>query len=368
MQFDDLFYNLRLYFTPGIGHITIKRLLKHCGSAEAVYAEKKKTITRIEGISQTVVDKLFRPPDNQLIEKEIAKMQKLQINYCTFLDTSYPAPLQHCYDSPFMLFYEGKLPSEHHRIVSIVGTRSATEYGKACTNQLINDLAGYDITIVSGLAYGIDITAHLAAVKHDLETIAVVAHGLGYTYPALHKKHLSSILKKGGIITEYPSLIKPDKENFPMRNRIIAGLAEATIVVEASEKGGALITARIANSYNRDVFAFPGRTNDMYSQGCNRLIKNNEATLIESAEDLLVSLGIKKKKKAEVIQSRLFVELDQEEKILLDLLQPVDCLGIDDLSLNAGLPSSKTSALLLSLEMKGLVMSLPGKKYKTFST
>ncbi|MBE2247449.1 MAG: DNA-protecting protein DprA [Candidatus Competibacteraceae bacterium] len=364
MRPEELFHNLRMYFTPGIGHITIKRLIRHCGSAEAVYAEKKKALLKIEGINRAVLEKLFVQADNQLIEEEIKRMEKLGIKYCTFHDNEYPVALQHCTDSPFMLFFRGRLPSPHHRIISVVGTRSATEYGKECCNRLIQDFAGHDITIVSGFAYGIDITAHLAAIEHQIETIAVVAHGFGFMYPSLHRKYVSDLLKNGGIITEYPSMVKPDKENFPMRNRIIAGLAEATIVVEASEKGGALITARIANSYHRDVYAFPGRTSDPYSKGCNRLIKNNEAILVESADDILIALGMKLKKKKPAIQSRLFIELDQDEKILVELLQPVDNMGIDDLSLHAGFPSSKTASLLLSLEMKGLIHSIPGKKFK----
>lgn len=363
----ELFSLLRLYHTPGVGHITVKRLLNACGAAEAVFKESKKKLASIPGISQHTIQLLGLTPNEEIITEEINYIIKHQVGFCSITDPEYPAALHHCNDSPFLLFYRGRLPATGKRLISVVGTRSATDYGKECCVRLIKSLAEYEqIAIVSGFAYGIDIVAHQTAIECGLETYAVVGHGLRYVYPALHRKHVPSLISSGGMITELVSDAKPDKENFPKRNRIIAGMCEATIVVEASEKGGALITARIANSYHRDVFAFPGRITDGYSKGCNLLIKNNEAQLIESAEDVLAALGFRKKKKAPLVQSRLFVEMDQDEKSLVDILSNFGEITLDELSLQAEYPVSKTAALLLTLEMKGVVQSLPGKKFRIF--
>lgn len=365
----ELFYLLRLYYTPGIGHITIKRLLNACGSAENIFKESKKKLLQIPGISPHIANQIGINIHEKIIEQEINYITKHKIRYCSINDPEYPSALHHCNDGPFLLFYKGQLPASGKRLISVVGTRSATEYGKECCIRLIKSLAEYDqIAIVSGFAYGIDIVAHQAAIEFGLETYAVVGHGFRYVYPALHKKYVPSLIANGGMITELVSVAKPDRENFPKRNRIIAGMSEATIVVEASEKGGALITARIANSYHRDVFAFPGRVTDFYSKGCNILIKNNEAQLVESAEDILTSLGFKKKKKVAAVQSRLFVELEPEEKLLVDVLSNFGEISLDDLSFQADFPVSKTSALLLTLEMKGIVQSLPGKKFRLIGT
>lgn len=361
----ELYFLLRLYHTPGVGHITIKRLLNACGSAESIFKETKKNLAAIPGINPNTIHQLGLLPNDEMIEQEINYIHKHQIGFCSILDAEYPAALLHCNDGPFLLFYKGKMPAAGKRLISVVGTRSASEYGKECCVSLIKKLAEYEqIAIISGFAYGIDIIAHLTAIDCGLETYAVLGHGFRFVYPSLHRKYIPSLLSSGGLITELVSHAKPDKENFPKRNRIIAGMCEATIVVEASEKGGALITARIANSYHRDVFAFPGRVSDAYSKGCNLLIKNNKAKLIETAEDVLTNLGFKKKKKPSVIQSCLFIEMNQEEKTLVDILAKFSEISLDDLSLLAKFPVSKTSALLLTLEMKGAVNSLPGKKFK----
>jgi len=361
----ELYSLLRLYYTPGVGHITIKRLINACGSAEAIFKESKNRLGSIPGISQNTILQLGLMPNEEMIETEINYIYKNHIGYCSITDPEYPAALHHCNDSPFLLFYKGHMPAAGKRLISVVGTRSATEYGKDCCVRLIKSLAEYEqIAVVSGFAHGIDIVAHQTAVDCGVETYAVVGHGFRFVYPALHRKYIPSLVSSGGMITELVSDAKPDKENFPKRNRIIAGMCEATIVVEASEKGGALITARIANSYHRDVFAFPGRVSDTYSKGCNMLIKNNEAQLVETAQDVLTALGFKKKKKTPVIQSHLFVEMDQEEKTLVDILSNFGEISLDDLSLQAEYPVSKTAALLLTLEMKGAVLSLPGKKFR----
>jgi DNA processing protein len=361
----ELYYLLRLYFTPGIGHITIKRLLNACGSAEAIFKESKNSLASIPGISQHAIQQLSLLPNDKLIEQEINYIHKHHIGFCSITDPEYPAALHYCNDGPFLLFYKGRLPAAGKRLISVVGTRSATEYGKECCVQLIKCLAEYDqVAIVSGFAYGIDIIAHQTAIECGIETYAVVGHGFRFVYPSLHRKYIPSLISFGGIITELVSNTKPDKENFPKRNRIIAGMCEATIVVEASEKGGALITARLANKYHRDVFAFPGRVSDTYSRGCNLLIKNNIAHLVENADDILTALGFMKKKKSSVTQTSLFVEMDQEEKKLIDILSNFGEISLDDLSLQAEYPVSKTAALLLTLEMKGVVVSLPGKKFK----
>ena len=262
------------------------------------------------------------------------------------------------------MYSKGTVDYNNQRVISIVGTRKATDYGKDFCNELIKDLVPHNPLIVSGLAYGIDVCAHKAALQHNLPTIGVLAHGLDRLYPAQHKSVASQMLDNGALLSDFKSGTKPDRENFPKRNRIVAGMSDLTIVIESSKKGGSLITAHIANDYNRDVFALPGRIGDSQSEGCNNLIKSHKAALIQSAKDIEYVMGWEVQKKNTPIQTQLFVELTPEQKTLTAILSKQDKIGIDKLSLLAKMPMSQTTSLLLNLEFDGVVKSLPGKLYK----
>jgi len=299
-------------------------------------------------------------------EAELKFIEDNDINVVFYLDENFPQRLLNCPDSPTTLYYKGDIDFNASRILSVVGTRNATEYGKENCDKIIKALASHaeKTVIVSGLAYGIDICAHKAALKYKLPTVAVVGHGFHLMYPAQHRKYAEEIIQQGGLISEFNSKSVIDPRHFVRRNRIIAGMADATLVVESARKGGSLITAEIANSYNRDVFAFPGRIGDVYSQGCNHLIKTNQAHLIESVSDLEYILGWENDlSKKDAVQAKMFVELSPEEDLIVGLLSHEGNLGIDMLSIKSNLPMSRVSSLLLKMEFEGLVRALPGKIY-----
>lgn len=365
---DDLLkYKIGISLIPGIGSINAKKLIAYTGSIEGVFREKKKNLLKIPGIGESLAENIVNQKVLAEAEKEIAFINRYEIRYHFYLDEDYPARLKNCEDGPIILFYKGQTDFNQARILSIVGTRSATDYGKECCNKLIDDLKArnHQVLIVSGLAYGIDICAHRAALRNGFETVAVLGHGLATLYPSAHKATAKEIVKQGALVTDFVSNTEPDRNNFVKRNRIIAGLADATLVVESGVKGGALITADIAGSYNRDVMAFPGRCTDSCSQGCNWLIKTNKAALIESAEDLEYLLGWEppKSKKA-AVQTELFAEISPEEKQIIESLRETGELPIDSICLKTDMSMSKVSALLLNLEFAGMVRTLPGKVYR----
>jgi DNA processing protein len=274
--------------------------------------------------------------------------------------------LKGCSDAPIVLYYKGNANLNERRIISVVGTRNATNYGKEICEELIRSFSekSYPILVISGLAYGIDVYAHKACLKYNIPTVGVFAHGLDTIYPSLHAPIASKMLEKGGLISDFISETKIDRPNFLRRNRIIAGLADATIIVESAEKGGALVTADIANSYNRDVFAFPGRCTDMYSRGCNKIIKLNEAILVENQADIEKAMNWDIKVSTNrSYQTSLFIELTPEEQKLIDLLKGGDRF-VDEITIETQISMSKVSALLLGLEFKGMIVSLPGKMYR----
>ncbi|NVO02276.1 MAG: DNA-protecting protein DprA [Bacteroidetes bacterium] len=359
-----LVYKIALSLIPSVGDRIAKKLVSYCGSVEAVFNEKKSNLLKIPGIGEIVANSVIKQKVLARAEEEVLFIEKHNITPVFYLDDNYPNRLKHCSDSPLMLYYKGNADLNHEKIIAIVGTRNATEYGKKCCIDLVADLVPHNPIIISGLAYGIDICAHKASLENGLKTIGVMAHGLDRIYPNVHKSVSKKMAEQGGLITDYMSQTNPDRENFPSRNRIIAGMADAVIVVEAAKKGGALITADIANSYNRDVFAFPGRIGDEYSAGCNHLIKINRAALIQSAADIEYLMGWTKIKEKKSVQKKLFVELSSDEQILFDILNTEGNKDIDYLSFKSNLPMSKASALLLGLEFKGMVNSLPGKVYK----
>ena len=358
------FYEIALSLTPGIGDVLGKKLIAYCGSAEAVFRENKKLVRKIPRVGEKLLEALSGKEIFLRAENEMKFIEHYRIHAFSFFDKEYPYRLSHCIDSPLVLYYKGTGSLNHPKVIGIVGTRTPTEYGKEICNKLISGLVEQQIFVVSGLAYGIDTYAHKTALDNGLLTAAVLGHGLDRIYPFLNKSLAEKIVNQGGLVTDFPSKTGPERENFPKRNRIIAGLCDAVVVIEAAQKGGALITAEIANSYNRDVFAVPGRIGDLFSEGTNTLIRMNKASLIQSAEDIRYLLGwdVKDKRPAPV-QRKIFLEMTPEEKILVDIISGTDKIGIDELSLQAGLRMSVVSAALLNLEFEGVVKSLPGKMY-----
>lgn len=364
---EQLLYRIGLTFLDGVGDVTAKKLVAYCGGAEAVFSEKKAALEKVPGIGK-ITAQLINPNEAlKRAEEEVEYILLNNIQPLFFLDEEYPQRLKNIDDAPIMLYFKGNYSLNKQKHISIVGTRNATDYGKDLCEKLIQDLIPFNPSIYSGLAFGIDISAHKNALKYNLPTIGIVAHGLDRIYPAQHKSVAEEMLEYGGILTDFPSKTNPDRENFPKRNRIIAGISDATIVVEAGEKGGALITAEIANSYNRDVFTFPGKVNDSYSKGCNWLIKTHRASLIESGAELAFLLGWElenENKKTEKAQTSLFVELNEDEKLIADVLQIQNEQHIDQICVKTGLTQGKASMLLLNMEFNGIIKALPGKIYQ----
>src|SRR6056297_662953 len=373
MDKNKLKYKIALSLIPKVGHITAKKLVAYVGDFEGVFRESKKNLLKIPDIGETLANNIVHSNVLPLAEEELEFIEKNNIRVIFYLDEEYPERLKHCIDAPVLLYARGELSLNQRKVLSIVGTRKATNEGVLFCEKLVAALTerGHQPIIVSGLAYGIDVTAHHAALNNSLPTVAVLGHGLDIIYPASHKSLARKIEHDGLLLTDFPSKSKRDKNNFVKRNRIIAGLSDATIVVESAEKGGALVTADIANSYNRDVFAVPGRITDPYSKGCNQLIKINRAALLEKVEDIEYLLGwepdndINKKE----IQRNLFVELDDEEKYIVDILKAsTKEMPIDTICLKAQMPTSKVSPILLELEFKGILKTLPGKTFKLISS
>lgn len=296
--------------------------------------------------------------------KELEFIQNNHINVSFFQEENYPERLKHCVDAPVLLFTSGNIDLKNRKIISIVGTRQITSYGTDFCKKLIEDLTPLDPVIVSGFAYGVDIVAHQLAIENNLQTIGVLAHGLNQIYPKNHKKYMATMEQNGGFMTEFWSSSSPDKENFVKRNRIVAGIAEATIVIESAERGGSLITANMANDYNRDVFAVPGRTTDKYSTGCNNLIKTQKANVLTSAADLVYMLNWDIKKEPKAVQKQLFVSLDNDEQKIYDYLLKTGKELMDIIALDCEFPIYRVSSILLNMELKGVIRPLPGKLFE----
>ncbi len=363
---ENLKYQIALSMLPGIGGILARNLVAYVGSVEEIFTTSLQCLQKIPGIGEYNARRIKNAEVLQKADEEIEFIQKNNIKASFYTETDFPRRLKTCIDAPVLIYTKGNVKLDEQRVISIVGTRNATDYGKAVVDELLKSFAdrAYDILVVSGLAYGIDISAHRSSLKYNIPTVGVVAHGLDRLYPALHKETASKMLETGGIVSDFPSDTKIDPQNFVKRNRIIAGLADATIVVESAVKGGALITADIASSYNRDVFAFPGRAGDSYSKGCNQLIKNSGASLIEGIDDLEFFMGWEKKKKQEAVQSSLFIELQPDEQKIVDLLKKEGELFIDQIAAEVELPVSRISTILINLEFKNVLIALPGKMYK----
>jgi DNA processing protein len=361
---ESLIYQIALTLVPGIGDLQGKKLVAYCGGVEAVFREKKKNLLKIPGIGQFMANSLHKKDIFTRAEKETEFVMQYQIAPLFYLGPDYPDRLKHCEDGPLMIYFKGKANLSQKRILSVVGTRMPTEYGKTICEQIIRDFSDQGILIVSGLAYGVDTTAHRASLAAGLPTVGVLAHGLDQIYPFVNRPLAEKMIGNGGLLTEFLSQTSLNRDYFPRRNRIIAGMADATLVIESAEKGGALITADIANSYSRDVFAIPGRATDPKSFGCNQLIKANKAALIQSAADICFMMGWDQSPHLVHIQQKLFTELDEQEKKIFGIVEARKEADIDEIYLNSGMTASKVAAILLKLEFEGLIKSLPGKRYK----
>lgn len=348
---------------PEIGPVLAKVLISYCGSAEAVFKANKKQLLKIPQVGPKKVESIINTNTFDEAEKQMKFLQNNDGKAVIFHSEEYPQRLKHFESSPLVLYYKGNMNLNHPRTVAIIGTRQPTELGKINCEKLIEGLQDYDVQIISGLAFGIDTCGHKKAVDSKVETIGVMAHGLDILYPAQNRKLVSQMIEKGGILTEYPINTRPDRENFPMRNRIIASMSDVVVVIESKRKGGSIITAEFANNYNKDVFAIPGRTTDEISEGCNKLIKQHKANLLESAADIGYIMRWDETDKKKVVQKALFIDYTPEEQRLVDILKTKDSVTVDDLNYQLKMPPSELASMLLNLEFKGAIRSLPGKKY-----
>lgn len=364
---DNRLYQIGLTMINGVGDVLARQLLQACGDAEAVFAERRGALEKIQGFGPATAAAIKRPEVLREAEKELAFVEKNGID-CLFLtDERYPCRLRECSDAPVILYFKGSADLNATHVISVVGTRHATEYGRAMTDELIHTLSISfpDLLVISGLAYGIDVCAHRATLRENLPTVAVMAHGLDRIYPPAHRSVAVDMLGRGGLLTEFRSGTEPDRPNFVRRNRIVAGLSEATIVVESAERGGSLITADIAFSYGRDVYAFPGRTSDFRSKGCNNLIRQNKAGLITSAADLISALRWDTKETAShvPVQKELIFEGDDQTAAVLSALHKGGEMHIDNLAIALNLSVHELSTLIFQLEMNGQIKALPGNFY-----
>ena len=370
-NFDEKVALLALVRTPGIGSVTIKQLISYCGSARNIFAADYKRLIKVQGVGDKAARSLLKKENWAEAEKEWERCLKEQVTLTFYTDPEYPKRLKSLYDSPVMLYSKGQIDYNTQRTLGIVGTRKVTDYGKAVTETLIRELVPYAPLVVSGLAYGVDITAHRACLKNNLATIGVMASGLDIIYPAVHARTSVEMMSNGGIVTEAPLGTKPDFMRFPARNRIIAGLSDVTVVIESASRGGSLITAEYAQNYHRDVYAVPGNLGNPLSEGCNQLIRANKASLFTSVDDLVQDLQwnlsqetASSTEKPQVSPEELvFDGFTQEEGQVLSLLKSKGDMQIDELSWQSGIHMGKLATLLLNLEFQGMVRSLPGKKY-----
>jgi DNA processing protein len=361
---EELFYHMALTLVPQIGQVHMGTLLDYFEKPSSVFTANKKTLEKLPGIGSVRADAIRKFNGFRRVEQELSFVERHNITVLVKRHDGYPKRLENCVDAPHVLYYKGNQVLSQQRMVAVVGTRAPTDYGRNTVDALIKALAGIDVLVVSGLAYGVDTLVHRECVRQGIANIGVLGHGLDQVYPSSNRTLAAEMLSKGGLLSEFMHKTKPDRQNFPKRNRIVAGMVDAVVVIESGEKGGSLITAEIANSYNRDVFAFPGRTTDLGSMGCNHLIMTHRANLITSGADFVELMNWNPQlKKRKAIQSELFLSLAGKEKDLYDLILEREPIGIDDLIIESGQKASEVSATLFSLEMRGLVSPRPGKLF-----
>jgi DNA protecting protein DprA len=364
MSDQELFYLLALLKVEGVGDIMAKKLLAHFGNAETIFKTKINQIAALDGVGSALLKNIKDKSVFEKANKELEFIKASSLDVSFFQGADYPDRLKHCFDAPVLIFSAGNINLKDRKIISIVGTRQITSYGTEFCRSFIEDLVPLDPIIVSGFAYGVDIVAHQLAMENNLQTIGVLAHGLNQIYPKTHKKYIAKMEENGGFITEFWSSSNPDRENFVRRNRIVAGISEATIVIESADRGGSLITANMANDYNRDVFAVPGRTTDVYSIGCNNLIKSQKAHMLTSAADLVYMLNWDIQSTGKSVQKQLFVELEADEQKIYDFLLKNGKELLDIIALSCDFPIYKISGILLNMELKGVIRPLPGKLFE----
>lgn len=363
---ENTIYTIALTMVPTIGPITGKQLIHFCGSAKNIFSRSYKELLKIPGVGMHLADSLSQ---QKYVEKGAQlweNMQKAGIKCLYFKDPDFPRRLKPYRDCPILLYYKGQASLNQNRIVAIVGTRKPSTYGQKICRQITMDLQAAHPLIVSGLAYGIDITVHKSCLEAGIPTLGVVAHGLDQMYPPAHFNTAQAMLKQGGLLSEHPFGVEVERDFFPMRNRIIAAIADAIVVVESKEKGGSMITAQFGNLYNKDVFAIPGSIGSPNSAGPHRLIKGHQAALVEGAKDIITAMGWDMDKEFYTRQQQLFVELSEQEKIIVDLLRQKGTAQYDELFIAAGLTPSQTTSALLNLEFNGIVKTLPGNSYELF--
>jgi DNA processing protein len=362
----SLKHKIALGLIPGIGDINARKLVSHIGSVEGVFTEPYGSLIKIPGIGTNLAKYICERSYLDSAGKEAEYVTKNGIKTYFYLDNDYPYRLRQCEDSPVTFFFKGSADLNSLHILSMVGTRNASTRGKEHCEKIVASLAlkHPDLIIVSGLAYGIDIASHKAALANNLQTIGVLAHGFKTTYPSVHRSVATAMMSRGALITDFLSDELPERNNFIKRNRIIAGLSDATVVVESGTKGGALITADIANSYNRDVFAVPGRPEDIWSSGCNSLIKRNRAALVETGDDIEYYLGWKPEKGNVPVQRQLFNDLNDDERMVYEQISAEGEMNIDAICRVVGMPVYKLSSLLLQMEFNGIIRCYPGNLYK----
>jgi DNA processing protein len=363
----SLHHQIALTFIKNIGSAKAKAIVAHFGSAERVFTVPKSKLLDVPGIGTKSIEQFNRDEALRKADEELKLVEKNGLDVIFYTDERYPKRLKNCYDSPVLLYSKGNADLNAMRIISIVGTRNITDYGRLLCHQLIEELQPYNVLIVSGLALGVDVCVHKECLKAGIPTVGVLGHGLDMIYPGQNRATAEKMLENGGWLSEYPTGTVPDRMNFPERNRIVAGMADATVVVEAGIKGGALITAEIANSYNRDVFAFPGRLGDEFSEGCNFLVRHNKAALLTNPADLAYSLGWERDDDGKPAASQLIlpINMTNDEQLIFTLIQQHKTpLAIDDLTIKASMPMSQLAMNLLNMEMQGYIRSLPGKTYQ----
>jgi DNA processing protein len=363
LTFSPKHQQIALTFLSGIGSRRARILIAHFNDLEEFFTEKRLNLAKIPGVPADFISYRHRTEALKEADKTLHHLDKLGATAVFFTEADYPRRLKNCADAPLLLYAKGAIDWNPERIISIVGTRHATDYGKGLTGELVEGLKATGATVVSGMAYGIDICAHTAALQQQLPTIGVLGHGLDVLYPSVHRKIAARMLETGGLISEFPPGLKPEPSFFPMRNRIVAGIADATVVVESGDKGGSLITANLANDYNRDVFAFPGDVNRPFSAGCLKLIQQAKAHLVLGAEDLLTMMSWKQQTEKAAVQHKLFIDLSIVEERIVSALRTKKDMAMDTIGFLAALSAGEVASHLLDLEFKGLVRSLPGKRY-----
>lgn len=363
MDQDELRYALALQKVHKIGPVHAKNLIAYCGKPSEVFRQRKPHLIKIPGIGEKLVQNILSFKDFDVVDKELAFTGRHDIQALYYLDENYPHRLKDINDAPILIFYKGNANLNHKRVLGIVGTRKATDYGRQMCERLVEELAPYDPLIVSGLAFGIDTIAHRAALQYGLATVGAMGSGMDRIYPHENRGLAAKMISHGGLLTEYFSGTKPEKEHFPARNRIVAGLVDGLVLIETARTGGALITGEIANSYNRDVLAYPGRVGDEYSGGCNHFIKVNKAVLVESAADVIYNLDWDRQE-VHAAPRKTYAGLTEEEKKIVGLLQEKGKMDVDGLHMATGYDLSRISVILLDMEFKGLIQALPGRYYR----